>query len=254
MNRTVAADLIAELAQLQPDIVFGAQFVLGTANVIREMKAQRYAPKAAIMRLLSQAIPEDIKNDYKYIIDVGIFDERLKGPDYVSDLYFLNSTLFATSDSASKRIAKVVRARYPSVTKVSSEPLAFLQGEILERAIRRAQSVAPSAVRNAIPFLIFNSAMGRVAFNPFGLNDKTVPVTFQADRDEAHQVIAPLGGTTTRVVYPMPTWEEREENIQFYGLQAVLNERRAIITLTQLVSCGRSSFRDWNSHFHLRFD
>jgi hypothetical protein len=216
-NESVALDLVTELAGLDADIVFGSQFIVGTANVVRQMRAIDYTPKSAFMRLFGQAIPADIADDIHYFLDVAVFDERLKGTDYVSELYFRDPSLYNITDPTPKKLAKAVRARYPAVTKIVSEPVAFIQGEILERAVRRALSINVSTIRETIPILVFNSILGRAAFNPFGMNDKTPPVTLQLDRDSNRQIISPLGATTTRVIYPMPKWGERTQRIQYYG-------------------------------------
>jgi hypothetical protein len=216
-NLSVATDLVDKLAALNPDILFSSQFIIGTSNVVRAMRARNYTPKSAILRLFGQAVPQDVKPDINYFLDVSSFDERLRGTDYISDLYFVgSSSLWNATDPAPIKLARAVRAKFPTVVSVNSEPIAFLQGEILERAIVRAQSIAPQDVRAAIPLLVFNSIMGRVAFNPFGMNDKTPPVTLQLDREGVLQVISPLGATTTRVVYPIPTWDERREDYSTY--------------------------------------
>lgn len=206
-----------DLAALDADIVFGAQNIVGTSTLLRKLKELDYTPKAAIFRLFNQAIPTELRPLVKYMMDVANFDERLKGSDYQSDLYFLNGTLFNETDPTPKRLAKVVKATFANVTRVLTEPIAFAQGEILERAMLRAQSVKPADIRAAIPLLVFNSVLGRIAFNPFGINDKTAPVTWQNDRNQNLQVISPLGATTARVVYPMPKWDEREQDLSLYS-------------------------------------
>lgn len=74
-------------------------------------------------------------------------------------------------------------------------------------------SLDPASVRFALASLRFSSIIGRVQFSPYGFNEALQFVLVQRDQTNIAHVVAPLTAASKELIYPIPSWEERAENL-----------------------------------------
>eukprot|EP01122_Echinamoeba_exundans_P000784 TRINITY_DN1071_c0_g1_i1.p1 TRINITY_DN1071_c0_g1~~TRINITY_DN1071_c0_g1_i1.p1 ORF type:complete len:262 (-),score=55.45 TRINITY_DN1071_c0_g1_i1:1247-2032(-) len=79
---------------------------------------------------------------------------------------------------------------------------------ILQRAIERAGSLTPSAVRDAVRTLDIETFMGRVSFAADGANQNSG--VLQQFQNGIRRIVAPPLFADAEAVYPMPEWNLRE--------------------------------------------
>jgi hypothetical protein len=112
--------------------------------------------------------------------------------------------------------------------------VAFANGEILHEAIRRAQSFSAASVRSAMAQLSFTTFLGKISFNALGYNELLPFTATQRDENNDIQILAPLIASTDDIVYPMPTWSERAQQLVAYQNAA----EKTIVSLAGILMAG----------------
>lgn len=206
--------LVDAIVAANPDVVVCGLYYASSVEMIRQFKARNFMPKAFVSRMGDVALFSDLGKDASYSIDSNYWDYRLRGDDYIDNLYFKADP--TDPDPAPARWAKQFTQVMGLQPGGNYEGVSFAAAQVLHRAIERARSWDPVRIQTALSQLQFTSFWGKITFNGFGYNELYPFAQVQYTEMALPEIIYPLIASTQDTVYPIPVWEERASKLYAY--------------------------------------
>ncbi|KAL7546238.1 hypothetical protein ACHAWF_009574 [Thalassiosira exigua] len=194
----VARNLSA--AEVDPDVVVTCVYDKGCAEWIGAMRRAGWSPRAQVFTVCigMDSFSEAVGTDARYMSGISPWDASLSIRDDVvgwSAAEFADAFLSTTS-------------RTPTYHSASA---AASVGTLVQ-AIERANSFDSSKVAEVLASEEFVTLYGKVRFDANG--QSMAPSLFlQYDANVTVQTVYPLEASSGELVYPMPTWSERDCNL-----------------------------------------
>jgi hypothetical protein len=224
-NVTVAIQnmklVIEQLKQAKPDLVVGSIF--GCTSFVQAMKETNYtAPAILLAECVSDATFTGIAGEAgRYVSGPALWDRRLSGrifrEDGKSSLHFFP----ATTDKASPQIFYESFIKRFNYTPSYHAAFQFACGLAVQGAAEFSNSLETEAMRSMINTINTITFYGQLQFNTFGQIVETgLGATLQVNQETQDMIVLPIASAASDMVYPMPTFEERQEVISWYGTPA----------------------------------
>lgn len=192
---------MAAIQALKPDLFFTTGHEPASVAVVQASAKLGFTPMG-IGIAVGPALPI-------FVSAVGSLAANLMGPGvWIPQLPYLGLDRFGTATNFALDYYNRynLQASYLSAGAVAC-------GLVYEDALRRAGTVAPAAVRDALAATSLDTFYGPIAFGATGQSDKKPLVTFQIQQQNqklTNVVLAPLNLAPNAVaVWPFPGWKSR---------------------------------------------
>eukprot|EP01130_Rhizamoeba_saxonica_P005604 TRINITY_DN2235_c0_g1_i2.p1 TRINITY_DN2235_c0_g1~~TRINITY_DN2235_c0_g1_i2.p1 ORF type:complete len:682 (-),score=94.27 TRINITY_DN2235_c0_g1_i2:54-2099(-) len=211
---TYATEVVQQIIEADPDVLIISSYAF--CNFIMErMYKYRYLPKAIIRA--GPCIYEIDRNYSKYLILTGNqWHKEANGYGFSeSGLFRFNHFPYDDDQTSPQKFNNEFKEKFGH-EPTDSDPMHYIMGLVLQNAIEGAGSVDDiDTIRQFLDNTNIETAVGGVSFDPIGRNVGSTFLLFQNDVVSERKIISPLSSANADFVYPMPTWGERIEDIQF---------------------------------------
>lgn len=199
-NTQDVSALLTSIKAKNPHILLGAGHLQDSLLVIKQAKDLGLSPRAIGFSVgpSSPEFRENLKADADYVFGATQWTDALK---YKGDDPWGTPQAFAAA----------VRARYPEYKVVAyqvAESAAALVA--YQKAIEKAQSLEPTAVRDALAALDIMTFYGQIKFDARGVNVYKPMAVEQLQPDGRKYTVFPTAVAEKGVLYPMPPWDRRK--------------------------------------------
>ncbi|HEX5079396.1 MAG TPA: amino acid ABC transporter substrate-binding protein [Geminicoccaceae bacterium] len=186
---------LTKVKALKPDVLVVSAHEKGGPLAIRQMQEMRVdVPMLALTHCDSAKLAEQMGEAAEYALCASQWDASLS----YEDEYFGSAADYAKLFEETYDYAPPYQAAESSAGVL-----------VYADALQRAGSLEPEAVRDALAATDMMTFYGPVDFDETGKNTKKPMVLYQI-QDGQYKVVAPTQWASTKLVHPMPTWEERE--------------------------------------------
>jgi branched-chain amino acid transport system substrate-binding protein len=189
--------IMTQVKQLKPDIFLSAALLeeaIFAAKAYRELKIN-----SKIMGFASGPHVPD------FLSALGDTAEYTIGYGWWSPSVQLKDDFFGTAQQYTERFEKRFKERANYISAAASAA-----GLVLMKAIEKAGSLDVEKVRPILAATDMETFYNVIRYDKTGLNVGGFAVLMQAQKGKAVTVYPPKAAEA-KVVYPMPTWEEREK-------------------------------------------
>jgi branched-chain amino acid transport system substrate-binding protein len=185
---------LAKVKALKPDILVVSGHAKGAALAVRQVAQQRvYVPMLALTHCDSAQIAEKQGAAAEYAVCGSQWDRHLSYRD----------KWFGSADDYAKLFKKTFGYEPPyQAAESSASVLTFAD------ALRRAGSLDPQKVRDALAQTDLMTFYGPIKFDASGKNVAKSMVLYQVQEGD-YKVVAPSKWAEAKIVYPAPTWDDR---------------------------------------------
>eukprot|EP00029_Vermamoeba_vermiformis_P004299 TRINITY_DN1483_c1_g1_i1.p1 TRINITY_DN1483_c1_g1~~TRINITY_DN1483_c1_g1_i1.p1 ORF type:complete len:628 (+),score=68.02 TRINITY_DN1483_c1_g1_i1:1371-3254(+) len=214
--------VVEQFRQAKPDVVVAITLEPGCHAFVRAARALNYTAGEFLMNVCvsnADRLRKVLGDDGRYVMGPVSWDRRLTGRTYNEDgsasiHYFPHVNGSAPSPEQFESAFERRFGYHPTYHAAA----AFGCGLALQEAFETARSLDTAAAKKAINGINKISFMGRIQFNVFGqIVDFGVGATVQFDRYNEGHLVLPIDSSASDVVYPMPGWNERTEQISWYS-------------------------------------
>lgn len=186
--------LLVKVKAKKPDLVYMISYIMDAALLIRQSEELNLTPKLFVGGAAGFTLPEFQKN-------VG------KGSDFV-----YSATLWVPSvpyPGAKKYYDNFVK-KYNTPTEYHGAE-AYAGMYVIADALKRAKSMTPGAVRDALAATDMMTAFGPVKFVSYGkkTNQNSLPTFLVQWLNGKLETVWPKEVATAKYVYPVPEWRKR---------------------------------------------
>jgi branched-chain amino acid transport system substrate-binding protein len=194
---TSLAGLVAQAKAAGPDLVVDSGHLLEAVAVSKAARDLRFSAKMFVYSV-GPTIPDFVRSLGADADFVMTSSQWTAAAQYRPDYYLTSSEYvaayrrrFRTEDEPNYQVADATAA-----------------GLALERAIERADSLAPDRVRAALASLDLTTFFGRIRFDGTGQNVYK-PMLVEQIQNGRRQTVWPVEEAAARTLYPAPTWAVR---------------------------------------------
>ena len=186
--------LLVKVKAKKPDLVYMISYIMDAALLIRQSEELRIEPKLFVGGAAGFTLPEFQKN-------VG------KGSNFI-----YSATLWTPSvpyPGAKEYYDNFVK-KYNTPTEYHGAE-AYAGMYVIADALKRAKSMTPGAVRDALAKTDMMTAFGPVKFVSYGkkTNQNSLPTFLVQWLNGKLETVWPKDVATAKYVYPAPKWNER---------------------------------------------
>ena len=186
--------LLVKVKAKKPDLVYMISYIMDAAMLIRQSKELNINPKLFVGGAAGFTLPEFQKN-------VGV------GAEYV-----YSATLWVPSVPypGAKEYYDNFVAKYNTPTEYHGAE-AYAGMYVIADALKRAKSLTPEAVRDALAETDMMTAFGPVKFVSYGkkTQQNKLPTFLVQWQKGSLETVWPKDVSTAGYVYPVPNWNER---------------------------------------------
>ncbi len=194
------SSMITAVKSKSPDIVLGSGHLNDSILIVKQAKELGLNPKAWGFAVgpTSPDFRTALDKDSDYIMGIGPWTSAMK---------FQGDDVFGTPQAfADAMRAKYGEEKYAVVPYQAASAAAALLA--YQKAIEKAGSIEPKAIREALAGLDFNSFYGPIKFSPEGIILKPMGVV-QWGTDGKLATVFPADAAEQEMVYPAPPWDQR---------------------------------------------
>jgi branched-chain amino acid transport system substrate-binding protein len=189
------AATLTKVKALQPDILIVSAHAKGPPLALRQMKQMQVSvPMLAMTHCDSADIIGKFGKDAEYSVCASQWDRALSYED----------KWLGTAEEFAQAFEK--KYDYEPPYQAAESAAAVL---VYADAFARAGSLEPDKVRDALAETDMQTFYGNVKFDETGKNIAKPMVLYQV-QDGQFQVVAPSKWAETKVIYPAPSWSERD--------------------------------------------
>lgn len=198
-NTTDVSKSLLEIKGKNPDIVLVVGRLQDSLLIVRQARSVSLSPRA-LGFTIGPSTPEfrtTLKADADYIFGATQWTSALQ---YKGDDPWITPRAFANA----------FKVRYPGYEDVPyhvAESAAALV--TFERALQKAASLNPEAVRDALDNLDIITFYGRIKFDERGINVYKPMAVEQLQPDGKRYTVFPFDVSEKQALYPMPAWNSR---------------------------------------------
>ena len=185
------------LAENNPDVVITCTYDAACKEWIQALREVDWSPKAQVFSICVglEAFTEAVGTDSEYLIGMSPWDRSLSIQDGISG--WTPEEFVELFEEYSGRNAAYHAA------------LGQATVSLMAQAIEFSNSTAYEDVANALQNQVFETVFGAVSFDENGQNKMDLIAT-QSDGNGTVNVVYPKDLAGADLVYPMPTWSERD--------------------------------------------
>jgi branched-chain amino acid transport system substrate-binding protein len=185
---------LTKVKALKPDLLVVSAHEKGPPLAIRQMQEMLVdVPMLALTHCDSARVAEQMGEAAEYALCASQWDASLAYED----------DLFGSAADYAKLFEETFDYAPPYQAAESSAGV-----QVFADALQRAGSLEPEAVRDALAATDLQTFFGPVKFDETGKNTGKPMVLYQI-QDGQYKVVAPTKWASAKLVYPMPTWDER---------------------------------------------
>lgn len=198
-NTQDVSALLAAIKAKNPHVVLGAGHLQDSLLIVRQSKEVGLSPRAMGFSVgpSSPEFRENLKHDADYVYGGTQWTSALK---YEGDDPWKTPAAFTKAFLAS-------HPDYEDVPYQVAESTAALVA--YDHAIRKAGSLDPAAVRDALASLDVMTFYGQIRFDSRGINIYKPMVVEQLQPDGRKYTVFPVDVAEKEALYPMPPWDRR---------------------------------------------
>eukprot|EP01130_Rhizamoeba_saxonica_P005606 TRINITY_DN2235_c0_g2_i1.p1 TRINITY_DN2235_c0_g2~~TRINITY_DN2235_c0_g2_i1.p1 ORF type:complete len:617 (-),score=98.56 TRINITY_DN2235_c0_g2_i1:73-1923(-) len=211
---SLAAEAVEQIMDADPDVLILSSYVFCNL-IMKGMYENNYIPKAIINT--GPCIVEINSNYTKYMIITGTqWHREANGFGYSENgLQRYQHFPFDEDQTSPEKFYEEYEKRFGRAP-IDHDPLHYGMGLVLQNAIEGAGSVDDiEGIKQLLDNTNIETAVGGVSFDPVGRNVGSTLILFQNNAESVRKIISPLASANAEFVYPMPTWDERIEDIKF---------------------------------------
>ncbi len=186
--------LLVKVKSKKPDLVYMVSYIMDAAMLIRQSKELNLNPKLFVGGAAGFTLPEFQKS-------TGAAGE-----------YIFSATLWTPSVPypGAKRYFDKFVARYGTPTEYHGAE-AYAAAYVIADALKRAKSLTPRAVRDALAETDMMTVFGPVKFISYGkkTQQNRLPTFLVQWLNGKLETVWPKEVSTAKYVYPFPKWNER---------------------------------------------
>jgi branched-chain amino acid transport system substrate-binding protein len=189
--------LARKVAALDPDVVVTCVYEDACASWVHAMREVGWSPRAQVFSTCVglTSFSQAVGTDAEFMIGMSPWEESLEIQDAL--------TQWTPRDFAA------LFEKFSGYTTPYHGALGQAAISVLAQAIEAADSLVTEDIARALSNTTFETAFGSIAFDENGQNNMDLIAT-QADEMGQVQVVYPPKLAAVQVVYPMPTWAERD--------------------------------------------
>ncbi|MBI2821491.1 MAG: amino acid ABC transporter substrate-binding protein [Acidobacteria bacterium] len=198
-NTQDVSALLTSIKGRNPDVLLGTGHLQDSLLIVKQAKDLMLSPKAMGFSVgpSSPEFRDNLKSDADYILGATQWTEAL---GYEGDDPWKTPAAYASA----------IRSRYPHYRVVPYQVAESTAALIAyQRAIEKAGSLNPSAVRDALATLDIMTFYGRIRFDERGINIFKPMAVEQLYPDGKQYTVFPLEVAERSAIYPMPPWNKR---------------------------------------------
>jgi branched-chain amino acid transport system substrate-binding protein len=199
-NTQDVSGLLTHIKGKNPELLLGTGHLQDSLLIVKQAKDLAVAPKAMGFSVgpSSPEFRENLKGDADYIFGATQWTGALK---YEGDDPWKTPSAYVTA----------FRKRFPAYTVVPYQVAESTAALIaFQRAIEKANSLDPEAVRNALAGLDVMTFYGQIRFDARGINIYKPMAIEQLHPDGNKYTVYPMNVAEKEALYPMPAWEKRK--------------------------------------------
>ncbi|TMH07532.1 MAG: amino acid ABC transporter substrate-binding protein [Betaproteobacteria bacterium] len=188
---------LTKVKALRPDMLVVSGHAKGATLAVRQTADQKvHVPMLALTHCDSAQIAEKLGQAAEHAVCASQWDDDLSYKD----------KWFGTAKEYAQRFEKAFGYAPPyQAAESTASVLVYVD------ALERAGSLDPQKVRDAIARTDVTTFYGPIKFDAAGKNIAKSMVLYQVQHGE-YKVVAPSRWAQTKIVYPAPRWEERDQS------------------------------------------
>eukprot|EP01122_Echinamoeba_exundans_P016055 TRINITY_DN8024_c0_g1_i1.p1 TRINITY_DN8024_c0_g1~~TRINITY_DN8024_c0_g1_i1.p1 ORF type:complete len:797 (+),score=117.56 TRINITY_DN8024_c0_g1_i1:186-2393(+) len=197
-------DTANKLMNDQADAVLLCCYPANCKHIVATWKSKNYLPKLVLMNTFGFTDYLDW-SDREYMAGVESWDSSTR---YAADAYF-----GSMDDLLSKW-----KSRWPGFSLPFGSMNAIYSGIALMEAVKRAGSLNEADVTFALSRLDIETLKGRIAWS--GDHSNLGLASFMQFQNGSMTTVGPLTARSAKLIYPIPSWDERQYVAKPYSLAA----------------------------------